>query len=179
MGGFFHHAQHHPIEHFHSHRRDGARGDFGHRASGVLVGFVYRQSGLDGFRLAHQARGYPRDQRHGALRPGQQARQIVSRQVELGAAGLHHRAIGQHHFEPQHVVGGDPVRQGVRSAGVFGDVAADGAGALAGRVPVPAPRPRNGTANSCAILTISDTSRVLRGNTTTSGRCLSIPPSYS
>ena len=89
---------------------------------------------LDRFGLAHQAHGDRRDQRHGAFRAGQQAGEIVARQIGLLAAGLDDGAIGQHHFESQHVIGGDAVGQRVRAAGVFGDVAADGAGALAGGI---------------------------------------------
>ena len=43
-------------------------------------------------------------------------------------------AVRQHHLEPQHVVGRDAVLQAVGAAGVLGDVAADRAGLLAGRV---------------------------------------------
>ena len=134
VGSLFHHPQHHPVEHLHGHRRNGARRNFGHRASGAFVRFVDRQNRLHGLRLAHQPRGHPRDQYHGTLRAGQQARQVVPRQIRLLAAGLHHRPIGQDHFEPQHVVGGDPVRQRMRSPGILGHVPADGAGALAGRI---------------------------------------------
>ena len=45
--------------------------------------------------------------------------------------------------------------------------------------PVPAPRPTNGTLDSCGDATIAATSSVVRGKTTISGRCLSTPPSYS
>jgi len=54
--------------------------------------------------------------------------------VFLFAAGFDDRAIRQDEFQADHMVGGDPVGEGVRAAGVFGDVAADGAGALAGGV---------------------------------------------
>src|SRR5436189_37074 len=43
-------------------------------------------------------------------------------------------AIGQNHFEAEDVIGGDPVFERVRPARIGGDVAADGAGGLAGRV---------------------------------------------
>ena len=44
------------------------------------------------------------------------------------------RAVGQHGFESEHVVGRYAVFKRVRAAGVGGHVAADGAGGLAGRV---------------------------------------------
>ena len=67
-------------------------------------------------------------------RAGEQAGEIVAGQIGLLAAGLDDGAIGQHQFEAEHVIGGDAVGQRVRAAGVFGDIAADGAGALAGGV---------------------------------------------
>ena len=109
-------------------------GDLGDGAPGVFAGFVDRQHGLHHFRLAHQAHGDLGDQRHGAFRAGEQAGEIVARQVGCRAAGFDDAAVGQHHLQAQHVIGGDAVGQGVRAAGVFRDVAADGAGALAGRI---------------------------------------------
>ena len=43
-------------------------------------------------------------------------------------------AVGQDDLDAEDVVDGDAVLERVRPAGVGGDVAADGAGALAGRV---------------------------------------------
>ena len=63
-------------------------------------------------------------------RPGE----VVARLIGGHAAGVDDGAIGQHGFEAEDVVGGDAVAEGVRAAGVFGDVAADGAGALAGGI---------------------------------------------
>src|SRR5262249_49169635 len=55
--------------------------------------------------------------------------------VVLGrGAGEGDPAVGQHQLGAEDVVDGDAVLQRVRPAGVGGDVAADGAGALAGRV---------------------------------------------
>ena len=89
---------------------------------------------LTDLRLAHQADDDLGDQHHGAFAAGEQAGEVVARQVGGFAAGLDHGAVGQHEFESQNVIGGDAVGQGVRSAGVFGDIAADGAGALAGGI---------------------------------------------
>ena len=44
------------------------------------------------------------------------------------------RAVGQHHFQRQHVRGGEAVLEAMRAAGVLGDVAADGADRLRRRV---------------------------------------------
>ena len=57
----------------------------------------------------------------------------------------HHLAVGQHQLDAEHVIGRDAVLERVRPAGVLGDVAADGAGRLAGgigRVEEPVRPPR-------------------------------------
>ena len=95
---------------------------------------VDRENRLHHLGLAHQAHHDLGDQRHGAFRARQQARQIVARRVRRFAAGGHDGAVGQHDLEAQHMIGGDAVGQRVRPAGVLRDVAADRAGALAGRI---------------------------------------------
>ena len=52
----------------------------------------------------------------------------------MAGAGVNHLAIGQHHFQPQNVVGGNSIGQGVGTAGILRHVAADRAGLLAGGV---------------------------------------------
>ncbi len=47
---------------------------------------------------------------------------------------MHDLAAGQHHFDSSDVIHRDAIHQGVGAAGVFGDVAADGAGLLAGGI---------------------------------------------
>ena len=114
--------------------RDAARGDLGDGSAGVFVGIVDGQRGLHRLGLAHEADGDLGDQRHDAFRAGEEAGEVVARQVGLFAAGLDHRAVGQHQLQAEHVVGGDAIGQGMRSAGVFRHVAADSAGLLAGRI---------------------------------------------
>ena len=50
------------------------------------------------------------------------------------AADANDFAIGKDEFESGDVIGGDAVGEGVRAAGVFGDVSADGAGFPTGRI---------------------------------------------
>src|SRR5437763_1211090 len=50
------------------------------------------------------------------------------------AAEAHARAVRQREFHAEQVVCGDAVFQAVQPAGILGDVAADGAGDLAGRI---------------------------------------------
>ena len=134
MSGLFDHAQHDPVEHFHCNRRDGASGNLRHGAAGILAGFVDGEDGLDHFRLTHQADNHFGDQHHGALAAGEKAGEIVTRKIGPLAAGFHDASVGQHEFQAEHVIGGDAVGEGVRASCVFGDIAADGAGALAGGV---------------------------------------------
>ena len=60
--------------------------------------------------------------------------QVVAVGVEMLAAEPDHVAVGQHHLQAEHVVGGEAVFQAVHAARVLGDVAADGAGDLRGGV---------------------------------------------
>ena len=62
------------------------------------------------------------------------AGQIVAGIVFGRPAGLHDPAIGQHQLDAEDVIDGDAVFERVRPAGVGRHVAADGAGALAGRI---------------------------------------------
>ena len=134
VGGLFHHAQHDAVQHLDGHRRDGARRDFGHRVGGRIRGIENCQQRLDQLRLAHQPHHDFRDQRHGAFRAGEQPGEIVARRIQFLAAGGINLAIRRYEFQAQHVVGGDAVGERVRPAGVLRHVAANGAGALAGRI---------------------------------------------
>ena len=152
------------------------------------------------------------------------------------AANANDFAVGQDEFERGDVIGGDAVGERVRAAGIFSDVAADGAGFLAGGIgsevqagmfdgaseieiddawlhdralifdvesrmrfmrvkamhePAAARERAAGESGSCAAAddghvmccaasaTMRETSSVLRGKTTTSGRPFSTEPSYS
>src|SRR6516225_11682535 len=132
--GLFNHAEHHAIEHLDGDRSDGAGGDLGDGAAGVGTRFENRQHGLDALGPVREANRDFRDQHHRAFRPGEEAGEVVAGQIELSAAGFHHRTVGEDQFEAKHMIGGDAVGQRVRAAGVLGHVASDGAGALAGRI---------------------------------------------
>ena len=69
----------------------------------------------------------------GALAAAEQPGQVIAGAVGQPAGG-DHAAIHGDELDAQHVVGGYAVEQGVRAAGVGGDVAAQRAGLLAGRV---------------------------------------------
>ena len=66
--------------------------------------------------------------------PTKTPQQVVAGQVELLAAQLHDRAVGEHDLQAAHVVRREAVLEAVRAAGVLGHVAADRAHDLARRV---------------------------------------------
>src|SRR5262249_38258918 len=77
------------------------------------------------------------DLRHdaeGPLGADDGAGEVVSGVVLAGAAGGDDAAVRQDDLDTENVIDGDAVLEGVRSAAVGGDVAADGAGPLAGWV---------------------------------------------
>ena len=103
--------------------------------SPAVVGrIVNRQHRFDHFRLAHQPHHHFRDQRHRAFRSRQHSGQVISGQIGFFAAGDDDRPVRKHRLEAEHVIGRHPVGERVRTAGILRDVAADGAGALAGRI---------------------------------------------
>ncbi len=67
----------------------------------------------------------------GALGADEEADQVVALRVARLAADPHQLAVGQDHFEAEHVIGGHAVLERVRAARVVRDVAADRAGLLA------------------------------------------------
>ena len=73
-----------------------------------------------------QPQGGPGDDAEGALRADEELEQRQARDVldPLAAEG-DQGAVGEHHVEAEHVVGGDPVLHAAQAAGVGRDVAAD------------------------------------------------------
>ena len=92
------------------------------------------QHGARGLGLRQDAHGDLGDHAEQAFGAGHQAEQVVAVGVEVLAAEADDVAVGQHQLQAQHVVGGEAVFQAVHAARVLGDVAADGAGDLRGRV---------------------------------------------
>ena len=130
----FHGAKRPAIEHFAGGGGDAARGDVHHGFGGVVESLENCQQSFHGFRQAREFHGDFGDQRERAFGADEQTQQIVAGRIERGAADADQFAGGQNDFERENVIGGDAVREGVRAAGIFGNVAADGAGFLAGRI---------------------------------------------
>ena len=87
-----------------------------------------------GLRFLQNAHGDFGDDAEQALRAGDDAEQIVARGIEMLATEPQNFAGDQHQFAAEHVVGGDAVFEAMHTAGIFRNVAADGAGDLRGWV---------------------------------------------
>lgn len=134
MNEVFDDAQGPAVEHFASSGSDGAGGDIYNGFRSVVHGIKNGEKSFDGFSLAGKLDGDFRDESKGTFGADEQACQIVAWRVTLGAANTHNLAVGENEFEGSDVIGGDAVSERVGAAGVFGDVATDGAGFLAGRI---------------------------------------------
>src|SRR5260221_1829144 len=62
------------------------------------------------------------------------AEKVVAGRVERLAAEMNEGAVGKDNFEAEDVRGGESVLEAVRAAGIFGDVAANGADGLRRRI---------------------------------------------
>jgi len=89
------------------------------------------EQGADGFGCANDANCGFCDNAESSLGSDQDTEQVVSGIV---AVDLHHFPAGQDHLCGKDVVDGDTVLEGVWAAGVVGDVAPEGAGALGRRI---------------------------------------------
>jgi hypothetical protein len=109
--------------------------DAGDGVAGLVGAVEGGQQGPDRLRLAQQPQGHGGGDAEGALGADEGAEQVVAGPVGgLAASQVDQLAVGQHHLEAGDVVGGEAVLEAVGAAGVLGNVAADGADLLAGRV---------------------------------------------
>jgi hypothetical protein len=127
-------AQRPAIEHFARRGRDTACGDFDDGFGGVVHAIENGKERLDRFRQASELHGDFGDETEGALRADEKAGEIVTRGIGGGAADADEFAGRENKLKRQDVIGCDAIRQSVRAAGVFSDVAADRAGFLAGGI---------------------------------------------
>jgi hypothetical protein len=134
VGSRFHGAQGEAVHHLKGGRGDSPRRDGGHSTSSARHLIVNRQQGFYRFGLARQSHGGFRDHAKRAFRTYKDAGEIISRPVPMWGAGVNHFAVRQHYFQAQNVVGRNPKRQGVGTAGILRHIAADGAGLLAGGI---------------------------------------------
>src|SRR5262249_54048345 len=122
------------VQHLQGGRYNPGADDVADRVGGVVHGLEDAQQRAVSLRVARDADPDLGDDAEGALRADDDAGQVVAGVVLGRAAGLDDLAVGQDDLHAQDVVDRDAVLEGVRPAGVGGDVAADGTRPLAGRV---------------------------------------------
>jgi len=122
------------VEHFARGGGDGAGGNVDYGVSAIVDGIENGQKCFHGFGLARKLYSDFGDQGESAFRADEEAGEIVTRGVAVPAADANDFATGEDELKRGDVIGGDAVGEGVRAAGVFCDVAADGAGFPTGRV---------------------------------------------
>ena len=127
-------AQGPTIEHFTGGGRDATRGDVDDGFGGIVESFKNGEKSFYSFGKARKFNGDLGDKRESAFGADKKSHEIVSGGIERGTADANEFARGENGFERQGVIGGDPVGERVRAAGIFGNVAANGASFLAGRV---------------------------------------------
>ena len=128
------HLDDHRVHHLQGGRDDPGRDDARHGRGGVTqireVGQQRRHRGWKG----GQTHGDPRRDAHGAFAPDERPSQIQPIRLGIDATEQADRTVRQDDFDGQDVGAGDAVEQAVGTTGVVGQVAADGARLLAGRV---------------------------------------------
>jgi len=130
----FHNAERPAVEHFAGGRSDGAGGDVNDGFRGIVHRIKYGKKGFDGFGLAGELYCDFGNQGKSAFGADEEASQVVTGRVSLRVANTNDFAVGKNEFECGDVIGGDAVSERVGTARVFGHVAADGAGFLAGGI---------------------------------------------
>ena len=104
------------------------RDDVGHRLRGVLHAVVARQHRATGGRAGDDLEQDFGDDAEGAFGADEEVLHRIPRDVlHAGVAEVGDTSVGQHDFESHDVIAGDAVFEAAEAAGVFGDVAADGA----------------------------------------------------
>ena len=122
------------VHDLHRARQQAARDHRRHGVARLLQRAVAGEHGVKTFGARQQLqRDLQRDAEQ-ALVAGEQPAPVRPDVFAARAAPLDHFARGEHGLDAEHVVGGHAVFQAMRAAGVEGDVAADGADRLAGRI---------------------------------------------
>ena len=89
---------------------------------------------LDGWRCRKQSHRGSGGDAKGSLGTNEGTPQIIAGCFAGAAPQAHDGAVFQHHFKAQHMIGGHAVSQAVGASSILGDVPADAACPLAGRV---------------------------------------------
>ena len=122
------------VHHFHAARNDAGRDDFGDAGARRLARIEGDHQRARAFGLLQDADGDFGDDAEHALRADDEAEQIIAVGIEMRAAEPDDLAGHQHHFDAEHIIGGEAIFEAMHAAGIFGDIAADRAGDLRGGV---------------------------------------------
>ena len=122
------------VDHFQRRGTDPRGDDLGDRLARLLDRREDAEHRQEPLAAAHQPDGNGGDDAERALRPDDEAREVEPGLVRAAPAELHHRSVGQHQLEAEHVVRRDPERQGMDAAAVVRHVPADAARRLAARI---------------------------------------------
>ena len=123
-----------PVHHLHAARDDAGADDLADAFAGVFGACKADQQCARGFRFFQDTDRDLGDDAQKALGAGDDAKQVIAAGIEMLAADAHDLAGDQHHFEAEQIVRGHAVFQAMHAAGIFRDIAADGAGDLRGRI---------------------------------------------
>jgi len=122
------------IEHFAGGGNNGARGDVDDSFCGVIDRIENGEERLYGFGLGGEPYGNFGDEGESAFGTDEKPGEVVAGSIALRAANTNDFPVGEDEFESRDVICCNPISERVRTAGIFGDVAADSAGFLAGRI---------------------------------------------
>ncbi len=122
------------VHHFHAAGNDAGADDPGDAFAAVLGSRKTDQRRARGLRFLQNANGDFGNDAKQPLGSGDNAEQIVAAGIEMLAAESQNFAGHQHEFAAEHVVGGHAVFEAMHAAGIFRDIAADGAGDLRRRI---------------------------------------------
>ena len=122
------------VHHLQRRRHQSRRHDSRDHVPAVLERIAHREHRLDCLRLAEDTQNGGGRYPQGPLASHEDSGQIEAERIDILATQPDDLAAGEHYLEPEHVIGGDAVLEAVGAAGVLGDVAAQGARLLAGRI---------------------------------------------
>jgi hypothetical protein len=124
----------HVVEHLQRRRHDPGADDVADRVRRLVHGVEHAEERAVRLRVLGDPHPHLRHDPERPFRADDGAGEVVPPAVLARPAGGDDAAVRQHQLDAEDVVDGDAVLEGVRAAAVRGDVPAEGAGALAGRV---------------------------------------------
>ncbi len=122
------------VHHLERRRHQSRRHDGRYHVPAVLERIAHGQHGLDRLRFAEDTENGGGRYPQGPLASHEDSGQIEAGRIGILTAQPDDLAVGEHYLDPEHVIGGDAVLEAMGPARVLGDVAAQRARLLAGRI---------------------------------------------